>query len=80
MKNFTVLTTSHQALSLFPRSHNSLLPLILPSHQRIRQLYRLTMKLRYFPVFSQSVLWDRGIVYAADGFVGEQASGKVATI
>ena len=40
-----------KALLLFPRSHRSLLPLILPSRQRIRQLYRLTMKLRYFPDF-----------------------------
>ena len=54
MNNLTVLTTSLKpcyCFLAFPRSHRSLLPLILPSCQQIRQLYRLTMKLRYFPDF-----------------------------
>ena len=38
-------------MPLFPRSHRSFLPLFLPSRQRIHQLYRLTIKLRYFPIF-----------------------------
>ena len=45
MNNLTVLTTSLKPC----QSDRSLLPLILPSRQRIRQLYRLTMRLRYFP-------------------------------
>ena len=50
-EQFDCFNDQFKALSLFPRSHRSLLPLILPSRQRIRQLYRLTMKLRYFPDF-----------------------------
>ena len=50
-EQFDCFNDQFKALSLFPRSHRSLLPLILPSPQRIRQLYRLTMKLRYFPDF-----------------------------
>ena len=50
-EQFDCFNDQFKALSLFPRSHRSLLPLILPSRQQIRQLYRLTMKLRYFPDF-----------------------------
>ena len=50
-EQFDYFNDQFKALSLFPRSHRSLLPLILPSRQQIRQLYRLTMKLRYFPDF-----------------------------
>ena len=35
---------------LFPRSYRSFLPLFLLSRHRIHQLYRLTIKLRYFPI------------------------------
>ena len=50
-EQFDRFNDQFKALSLFPRSHRLLLPLILPSRQRIRQVYRLTMKLRYFPDF-----------------------------
>ena len=50
--NLTVLLNNQfKAVSLFPRSDRSLLPLFLPSCKRIRQLFRLTMNLRYFPEF-----------------------------
>ena len=63
-EQFDCFNDQFKALSLFPRSHRSLLPLILPSRQRIRQLYRLTMKLRYFPDFFC------GIAVFADIFCG----------
>ena len=50
-EQFDCFNDQFKALSLFPRSHRSLLPLILPSRQRIRQVYRITMRLRYFPIF-----------------------------
>ena len=50
-EQFDCFNDQFKALSLFPRSHRSLLPLILPSRQRIRQVYRLNMKLWYFPDF-----------------------------
>ena len=50
-EQFDNFNDQFKALLLFPGSHHSLLPLILPSRQQIRQLYRLTMKLRYFPDF-----------------------------
>ena len=50
-EQFDCFNDQFKALLLFRRSHRSLLPLILPSHQRIYQLFRLTMKLRYFPDF-----------------------------
>ena len=50
-EQFDCFNDQFKALSLFPRSHRSLLPLILPSRQRIRQVYRITMRLRYFPDF-----------------------------
>ena len=48
---FDCFNNQFKALSLFPLSHRLFLPLFLPSRQRIHQLYRLTIKLRYFPIF-----------------------------
>ena len=50
-EQFDCFNDQFKALSLFPRSHRSLVPLILPLRQLTRQLYRLTMRLRYFPDF-----------------------------
>ena len=48
---FDCFNNQFKAVSLFPLSHRLFLPLFLPSRQRIHQLYRLTIKLRYFPIF-----------------------------
>ena len=48
---FDCFNNQFKAVSLFPLSHRLFSPLFLPSRQRIHQLYRLTIKLRYFPIF-----------------------------
>ena len=42
---------NHKVLPLFPNPTTCILPLFLPLHQQIRQLYWLTLQLRYFPDF-----------------------------
>ena len=48
---FDYFNNPFKAVPLFPRSHRSFLPLFLLSRQGIHQLYRLTIKLRYFQIF-----------------------------
>ena len=48
---FDCFNNPFKAVPLFPRSHRSFLPLFLLSRQGIHQLYRLTIKLRYFPIY-----------------------------
>ena len=48
---FDCLNNPFKVVPLFPRSHRSFLPLFLLSRQGIHQLCRLTIKLRYFPIF-----------------------------
>ena len=48
---FDCFNNPFKAVPLSPRSHRSFLPLFLLSRQGIHQLYRLTIKLRYFPIY-----------------------------
>ena len=48
---FDCFNNPFKAVPMFPRSHRLFLPLFLLSRQGIHQLYRLTIKLRYFPIF-----------------------------
>ena len=48
---FDSFNNPFKAVPLFPRSHRLFLPLFLLSRQGIHALYRLTIKLRYFPIF-----------------------------
>ena len=48
---FDCFNNPFKAVPLFPRSHRSFLSLFLLSHLGIHQLYRLTVKLRYFPIY-----------------------------
>ena len=48
---FDCFNNPFKAVPLFPRSHRSFLPLFLLSRQGIHLLYRLTIKLRYFPIY-----------------------------
>ena len=48
---FDCFNNPFKAVPLFPRSHRSFLPLFLLLRLGIHQLYRLTIKLRYFPIY-----------------------------